>query len=109
MNCIVALASTSAMASMVPNPSTSRGVLASQGTGLSVVGIMGARPQAPINALSAAKSERGWHQEPVGISTGAFDAFAADADRKTAHLPAARLRYAHPATVISSRHRSRLR
>ena len=108
MNSIVTLASRSVVTSMVPNPSASRGVLASQGTVLSVVGIICARPQAPMYVMNAAESERGWHQEPVGIPTGAFDATAAGADRKTAFLPAAR-RHAHPATVISSRHRSRLR
>lgn len=109
MNSIVTLASRSVVAPVVSSMSTSRGVLALQGTGLSVASIIGVRSQAPFYAMSADKPEWGWHQGYLGFHTDAAAAIAAEADRETANLRAARLRKAHPATVISSRHRSRLR
>ncbi|MDR7171809.1 hypothetical protein J2W56_005570 [Nocardia kruczakiae] len=109
MNNIVTLASRSVVAPVVSVVSASRGVLALQGTGLSVASIIGARPQAPAYAIAADKSEWGWHQAHIGFHTDAAHAFAVEADRMTANLQAARLRNAHPATVISSRHRSRFR
>ncbi len=109
MNNIVTLASRSVVAPVVPNMSISRGVLAMQGTGLYVVSIIDGRSQVSAYAIDADKSERGWHQAHLGFHTDAAGAFAAEADRETAKLQADRPRNAHPTTVISSRHRSRLR
>lgn len=109
MNNSVTLASRSVVAPVVSHVSTSRGVLALQGTGLSVASIIGGRPKAPTYAINAGKPARGWHPGPVGFHIDTTDAFAAEAGRMPAKLQAARLRNAHPATVISSRHRSRLR
>lgn len=104
VNEIVYIASTAVAATAIPSVPASRGFLALQGTGLSGVSILGVSGKAPKYAIETDKPERGWHL--------AFaDAFANAnaADHQTDGMPAARLRRTDPATVIRSRHRSRLR
>ncbi|MBF6174718.1 hypothetical protein [Nocardia blacklockiae] len=107
MNEIAYIASNRVAAKAIPSVPASRGVLALQGTGLSAVGILGARVQAPKHAIDTGKPTGSWHPAFADAFANAFaNAYAAD------HLdgmPAARLRRTHPATVIRSRHRSRLR
>ncbi|MBB5912238.1 hypothetical protein BJY24_001105 [Nocardia transvalensis] len=86
----------------------SRGVLALQGTGLSGVSILGADVPAPQHAIETDKPERGWHLAFADAHADAF-ANAGAADHPMVGMPAARLRRTKPATVIRSRHRSRLR
>ncbi|MEV6429357.1 hypothetical protein [Nocardia sp. NPDC051463] len=94
-----------------PVVSASRGILALQGIGLSGVGVFGERAQfthmhSPICTLTQDKPSAGWHPAAVeaAVGTDAFEAGYAPAD-----LQAARLRTAHPATVIRNRHRCRPR
>jgi CO/xanthine dehydrogenase Mo-binding subunit len=106
MNGIVnTFAATGVAASAIPCVSVSRGGLM-QGTGLStsIASVFGAELQAPKHVIETDKPQRSWH--PTFANVGAF---AADAGIKPAYLQAARLRQADPATVIRSRHRSRLR
>ncbi|WP_156959351.1 hypothetical protein [Nocardia sp. BMG51109] len=107
MSVIVTIASTGVAATAIPSMSVSRGVLALQGTGLSAVSILGAETQAPQYALETDKPERGW----LAFADASADAFANAhaADHPTGGMPAAHLRRTTPATVIRSRHRSRLR
>lgn len=104
MNEIVYIASTAVAATAIPSVPASRGVLTLQGTGLSGVGILGVSAKAPKHAIDTDKPERGWH---LAFADAFANAYAAD--HQTDGMPAARLRRIHPATVIRSRHRSRLR
>ncbi|MET7769650.1 hypothetical protein [Nocardia sp. NPDC005366] len=121
MNGIVNINADNAIGGVVSMPmSASRGVLALQGTGLSFVGGIGAqakvtRTHQPICALRQDKPSGSWH--PAAIEgPGAF-AFDTGYEQASAllELPAevdtqaARLRTAHPATVIWNRHRCRSR
>ncbi|BCK53699.1 hypothetical protein [Nocardia wallacei] len=110
MNEIVYIASTAVAATAIPSVPASRGVLALQGTGLSGVSILGASAKASTHAIDTDKPERGWHPAFADAFASA-DAFANAyaADHQAVGMPAARLRRTHPATVIRSRHRSRLR
>ncbi|MQY22882.1 hypothetical protein [Nocardia macrotermitis] len=91
--------------SVIPGASVSRGVLAMQGTGHSVASVFGAGLQAPKREIKTDELERSW--QPEHSNAGAF---AADTAPMAAYrLRAFHLRQAHPATVIRSRHRSRLR
>lgn len=84
--------------------SVSRGVLAPQGTGLSIASVFGAGMQAPKHEIKTDKHAWGWH--PVAAKA-AIDAYAAD---RPVDQQAARLRNASPAPVISRvRLRSRQR
>jgi hypothetical protein len=83
--------------------SVSRGVLALQGTGLSIASVTGAEMQAPKRVIETDKHSWGWH--PVAAKAAA-DAYGAD---QPAGLQAARLRNASPESVISRRRRSRQR
>ncbi|MGF6883555.1 hypothetical protein ABIA39_006897 [Nocardia sp. GAS34] len=106
MNGIVnAFAPTGLAASAISSVSVSRGVLM-QRTGLStrITSVFGAELQAPKRVIKADKPQRSWH--PTNTFVGAH---AGDSGVNPAYLPAARLREADPATVIRSRHRSRLR
>ncbi|WP_280318453.1 hypothetical protein [Nocardia wallacei] len=104
MNEIVYIASTAVAATAIPSVPASRGVLALQGTGLSGVSILGASAKASTHAIDTDKPERGWH---LAFADAFANAYAAD--HQAVGMPAARLRRTHPATVIRSRHRSRLR
>jgi hypothetical protein len=104
MNGIANTASIGAMA--CPPMSVSRGVLALQGTGVSVVSVFGGQSQAPKRVIEMDKPRWSWHPAFAHEIAGAF---AAAADRRTADLQAASLRNADPRFVIRSRHRSRLR
>ncbi|MQY28338.1 hypothetical protein [Nocardia aurantia] len=84
--------------------SVSRGVLALQGTGLSIASVFGAEMQAPKHVIKTDKHAWGWH--PVAAKA-AIEAYGAD---QPVGAPAARLRNASPpVTVISRRRRSRQR
>jgi hypothetical protein len=94
-----------------PAMSASRGILGLQGIGLSGGGVFGEQMQSthmhsPICTLPQDKPSAGWHPVAAKAATGAvaFEAGYAPAD-----LWAARLRNAHPATVIRNRHRCRPR
>ncbi|MET8649591.1 MULTISPECIES: hypothetical protein [Nocardia] len=99
--------------------SASRGVLALQGTGLSFVGALGggakvSRTHQPICASMQDKTSGSWHPEAVEVPGGfAFDTGYEQAsallENPAADTQAARLRTAHPATVIRNRHRCRSR
>ncbi|WP_330185401.1 hypothetical protein OHB26_18580 [Nocardia sp. NBC_01503] len=95
--------------------SVSRGILATQGIRLSsIVGDLGlqgfaTKTQAAEQiVMKQDKPEGSWHPAVTYVAT---DAFAAEAGVNPVHLlPAARRpRNIHLATVIMSRHRSRLR
>ncbi len=106
MNGIVNIIAPIGVVTSVPSVPASRGVLM-QGTGLSVciTSVFGGELQAPKHVIKADKPQRSWH--PTFTNLGAQ---AAHAGMYPAYLPqAARLREADPATVIRSRHRSRLR
>ncbi|MEV6770350.1 hypothetical protein AB0N05_17190 [Nocardia sp. NPDC051030] len=105
-----------ATASAVNVMSASRGILAAmqQGIRLSRVErdlvLMGFATKSQATEQIVIKQDKpngGWH--PV-FAYAATDAFAVETGHNPAELRAARLRPTHPpATVISSRHRSRLR
>lgn len=84
----------------------SRGVLALQGTGMSVVSGFGARFQAPKRVIESDTPERGWLPEFAVANSGAYEI---GVDYMSADPSAASLRKAHLRSVIRSRHRSRLR
>ncbi|MEU7764275.1 hypothetical protein AB0B25_04030 [Nocardia sp. NPDC049190] len=92
----------------------SRGILALQGIGLSGSGAFGASGlqanyaamHAPIRTVIQDKPSVGWHP---AVARAAVGVVAAEAGFDPADLPAARLRTAHPATVIRTRHRCRPR
>jgi hypothetical protein len=91
--------------SVIPGVSVSRGVLAMQGTGRAVTSVFGAELQAPQREIKTDELERSW--QPAFTDAGAH---AADTAPMAVYLlQAHHLRQAHPATVIRSRHRSRLR
>ena len=105
MNGIVnAMIPTGFAASAISSVSVSRGVLM-QRAGLSncITSVFGAELQAPKHVIKEDKPQRSWH--PTYRTVGAH---AGDFGMNPEHLWAARLREAHPATVIRSRHRSRL-
>ncbi|WP_155981854.1 hypothetical protein [Nocardia sp. BMG111209] len=84
--------------------SVSRGVLALQGTGLSIASVIGAEMQAPKHVIETDKHAWGWH--PVAAKA-AVEAYGAD---QPFGPQTARLRNASPpVTVISRRRRSRQR
>ncbi|MCP2274710.1 hypothetical protein ACFYT3_10085 [Nocardia amikacinitolerans] len=99
--------------------SASRGILALQGIGLSSVSVCGFGTPAttspalrPIHTLLQDKPNGGWHP----TANAAVGVFAREAGYEPAAEPmadidlqAARLRTAHPATVIRNRHRCRPR
>jgi hypothetical protein len=97
------MASTSVVAAY-PCISASRGVLALQGTGQSVISIAGAESQAPKRVIEMDKPMRGWHS-----AFAIAGAFAPTAGRTAADAQAALLRINDPRSVIRSRHRSRQR
>ncbi|RDI53287.1 hypothetical protein [Nocardia mexicana] len=117
MNAIATIASTGVAATAIPCVPASRGVLASQGTGLPVVRILGveairgaAAPAAPTHAIAPImtdKHEWGWHLAFADASANAF-ANAYATDDKPVDM-AVRLRRTDPATVFRDRHRSRHR
>lgn len=100
--------------------SASRGTLALQGTGLSFVGAFGTHAAVSpahrqICVLRQDKPSGSWH--PTAIEAAGAFAFGAGYEPAVALLDrpadtemrAARLRNAHPATVIRNRHRCRSR
>jgi hypothetical protein len=87
-----------------PCISGSRGVLALQGTGQSVVSIAGAESQASKRVIEMDKPMRGWHS-----AFAIAGAFAPTAGRTATDAQAALLRTNDPRSVIRSRHRSRQR
>lgn len=99
------------VASVVPAMSASRGILAMQGidlssaTGCNVQPFGGTQAHIADVIVELDKPSGGWHQAFAGAIAGDL---AAEAAYVAADLRAARLRNAHPATVIRSRHRSRL-
>ncbi|GAB2726957.1 hypothetical protein [Nocardia thraciensis] len=116
MNAIATIASTGVAATAIPRVPASRGVLASQGTGLPVVSILGveavlgAAAPAPTHAIAPImtdKHEWGRHLAFADASANAF-ANAYAADDKPVDM-AVRLRRTDPATVFRDRHRSRHR
>ncbi|MGK8489916.1 hypothetical protein [Nocardia asiatica] len=92
----------------------SRGILALQGIGLSEIGAFGmfgtqvncAAMHASIGTEIQGKPSAGWHPTAVEAAVGVF---AGKAGLEPADPRAARLRTAHPATVIRTRHRCRPR
>ncbi|MGQ4614366.1 hypothetical protein [Nocardia sp. R7R-8] len=92
----------------------SRGILALQGIGLSGIGAFGksgthvncAAMQASIGTENQDKPSAGWHPTAVEAAIGVF---ADETGFEPADPRAARLRTAHPATVIRTRHRCRPR
>jgi hypothetical protein len=97
--------------------SASRGILGLQGIGLSGGGVFGEQMQSthmhsPICTLPQDKPSAGWYPVAAKAATGAvtFEAGYAPATVSAGtDLQAARLRNAHPATVIRNRHRCRPR
>ncbi|NNH69604.1 hypothetical protein HLB23_06945 [Nocardia uniformis] len=111
-------ATTLSMQQIVPSvESASRGILAMRGIRLSsvrgsVVGVFGVHKNfetdlyAPQHIVMQDKPKGDWQPTADSAIFGAVG----DTGLRPAHLPAAaRTRNAHPATVIRSRHRSRLR
>ncbi|MGO4614732.1 hypothetical protein AB4305_00150 [Nocardia sp. 2YAB30] len=92
----------------------SRGILALQGIGLSCIGAFGAfgtqvnsaSMHAPIRTLIQDKPSVGWHP---AVAQAAVGAVTDEAGLEPADPRAARLRTAHPATVIRTRRRCRPR
>ncbi|WP_280266833.1 hypothetical protein [Nocardia wallacei] len=107
MNAIATIASTGVAATAITCAPASRGVLASQGTGLSVVSMHGAAAPAPMHAFAPImtdKPEWGWHLAFADASANAYVA-----DNKPVGNQAVRLRRTNPASVFRDRHRSRHR
>ena len=99
-----AIAPTGFAAPAISSVSVSRGVLM-QRAGLSncITSVFGAELQAPKHVIKADQPQRSW--QPTFAIVGAH---AGDTGMNPEYLRAARLRKADPATVIRSRHRSRL-
>lgn len=89
--------------------STSRGILALQGIGLSGIGVFGTQAQLAHVAMCTVPSDKpsvgGWH--PSVVETADVNVAAA-AGYEPADLQAARLRPAHQAIVIRTRQRCRI-
>ncbi|NEW41039.1 hypothetical protein GV794_06070 [Nocardia cyriacigeorgica] len=89
--------------------SASRGILAMQGIGLSGVGAFGTHVDntlTPILIDPQDKPSADWHLAAAPAVVGAY---AAETGNEPVQLLAARLRNAHPASVIRTRHRCRPR
>ncbi|MCC3329365.1 hypothetical protein [Nocardia abscessus] len=92
----------------------SRGILALQGIGLSEIGAFGtsctqvnsAAMHASFRTEIQGKPSAGWHPAAAEAAVGVF---ANEVGFEPADPRAARLRTAHPATVIRTRHRCRPR
>lgn len=91
--------------------SASRGILAVQGIASSGAGVRMTQVciegmRLPISPVSQDKPSEGWQPTFADEFGGAY---AANAGHRPVQLRAARLRIAHPASVIRSRHRCRPR
>ncbi len=99
--------------------SASRGILALQGIGLSSAGVCGfgtpvkiSPALRPVHTLLQDKPSGGWHptaNAAVGVVAREAGYEPAAEPMADIDLRAARLRTAHPATVIRNRHRCRPR
>lgn len=117
MNGIVNITATGSTGYLVTTPvvsvlSASRGILAMQGIRLSGrngdLGLQGFATETQAAQTIVMKQDKpsgGWH--PV-VAAAAPGTHAVESGINPADLRAARLRDIHPATVIRSRHRSRL-